>query len=92
MTAAAEPTTKVKAGEVWKIHHERKGDLTVRFDADADFAADGFVDVEIVEGTARFMSDAYRLAQKLEGLGTSGTILPIRTTLTALLERVQPAA
>lgn len=78
-----------KTGEVWKIKHSRKGALTVRFMNDADMSKDGFFDAEIVEGTAHFMSMDYRAAQQVNGLGTAGTIMPFRTSLTTLIERIE---
>ena|ERR1041385_6237897 len=80
-------TGKVKCGEVWKTSG-RKGNLTLRMLEDVDFQEDTFFQAEIVEGRARFASSAYRVAQALEGVGTPGTGLTFRTTLTTLHELV----
>lgn len=76
----------MKAGEVWKING-RKGPLTVRLMEDVDPAVDGFFDVHIVEGRAQFLSRMYNDLQQVNGLGTQGTEMSLRTTLTHFLTR-----
>ena len=79
----------VKKGEVWRVTG-RKGPLTIEVLEDIpDIGADDFFEARIVEGHAHFISDAYNLAQKVHGLGTEGTVLSFRTTLTDFLERVK---
>jgi hypothetical protein len=65
----------------------RKGLLTLRLLEDVDLSEDGFFDAEIVEGRASFASQDNRIAQKLDGLGTPGTALTFRTTLTHFKKR-----
>lgn len=71
----------VRAGEVWKISHSRKGAFTAKFLTDANLDTDA-VSVEIVEGQARFMS----------GNEGAGAIITIRGSMTTLVERVGAAA
>src|SRR5690606_31721996 len=82
--------TTAKAGEVWKTN-SRKGPLTVRFLGDVDTSKDGFVDAEIVRGSARYMSESNRFLQSEYGQGTPGDTLTMRTTLLTLVERVEAA-
>lgn len=79
--------TTAKAGEVWKTN-SRKGPLTVRFLGDVNVEEDGWVDAEIVTGTAKYMSTENRLAQRHFGQGTPGDTLTMRTSLLTLIERV----
>jgi hypothetical protein len=80
--------TTAKAGEIWKTN-SRKGLLTVRFMQDVDTAKDGFVDAEIINGTARYMSESNRFLQSEYGQGTPGDTITMRTTLLTLVERLE---
>jgi hypothetical protein len=82
------PDTTAKAGEIWKTN-SRKGPLTVRFMQDVDTTKDGFVDAEIINGTARYMSESNRFLQSEYGQGTPGDTIAMRTTLLTLVERVE---
>jgi len=83
--------TTAKAGEVWRTN-SRKGPLTVRFLSNVDTTKDGFVEAEIISGTARYMSTENRFLQKEFGQGTPGDTILMRTTLLTLIERVAAAA
>lgn len=82
--------TTAKSGEVWKTN-SRKGPLTVRFLGDVDCSTDGWVDAEIIDGRARYMSLENRAEQRASGMGTPGDVLTMRTTLLTLIERVEAA-
>lgn len=69
-----------RAGQVWETNG-RKGPLTLKLLQDIDTSKDSFFKAEIVDGKASFASDSYRLAQRLDGLGTAGTAMSFRTTL-----------
>lgn len=82
----------IKAGEIWKIVHSRKGALTIRFSEDGSTAdPDSWLSGEIVEGRVRYMSDENRLAQIEEGRGTRGDELTMRASFVRLIERVGAA-
>lgn len=83
-------TGLARKGEVWKVAHQRKGTLSLRLTDDVDTRPDAMEwgEGEIVEGQARYISDSYRLAQMLDGLGTRGEMLPFRVSLCRFLERV----
>lgn len=76
----------VKAGSVYETD-SRKGKLTLRLLTDVDLREDAFFDAEIIEGRAGFASISGRAAQRAEGLGTTGTVLSFRTTLTHFTKR-----
>lgn len=80
--------TTAKAGEVWKTR-SRKGVLEVRFLGDVDTQNDGWVEAEIVTGTATYMSSENRHAQRAFGMGTPGDTLTMRTSLLTLIERIE---
>ena len=80
-----------KANEIWKTN-SRKGILTVRFLGDVDTTVDGWVDAEIVDGKARYMSSENRFAQREFGQGTPGDTLTMRTSLLTLIDRVDAPA
>lgn len=73
--------------EVWKIEHGRKGPLTVRLLEDPA-TADTFFEAEIIEGRARYASGMCQHAQAMNGLGTPGDTITMRTTLVKFVERV----
>lgn len=76
----------VKKGSVYETEG-RKGRLILRLLEDVDISEDTFFNAEIVEGTARFISMSYKAAQAVDGLGTKGTAMPFRTSLTRLVKR-----
>jgi hypothetical protein len=78
---------KLAKGEIWKTDG-RKGPLTLKLMQDVDTDEDGFFNAQILEGTARFISEAYQDAQRNIGLGMVGSSLLFRTTLTTFVERV----
>lgn len=78
----------IKRGEVWKTD-SRKGPLTIRVLEDIpDQQSDDFFDAEIVEGRAKFMSQAFNDAQRIEGYGVAGSVVSFRASLTDFIERI----
>lgn len=77
---------KIKAGSCFDTQ-SRKGALTVRFLSDFTPGADVFVEAEILDGRARYMSEAYQIAQDEVGMGTQGDIIPMRASLLTLVRR-----
>lgn len=77
---------KIGLHQIWDTDG-RKGKLSLRLLESINTDEDAFFKAEIVSGTARFISDAYKLAQKADGLGTEGTVLSFRTTLTTFITR-----
>lgn len=83
--------TEAKSGEVWKTN-SRKGLLTVRFLSDVDTTKDAFVEAEIIEGAAKYLSTENRFLQKAYGKGMPGHTISMRMTLITLIERISEAA
>lgn len=77
-----------QVGETWKLHHSRKGPLTIRFTEIDDEWATG----EIVTGRVRYMSDMNNMLQATEGQGTPGDTITFRKSFVNLIERVQAQA
>lgn len=77
MNSAAAAPRIVKVDQVWKINHSRKGNLTVKFLHDADLDKDEWVDAEIIDGIAHYISENNR---------SSGDTLEMRSSFVTLLE------
>lgn len=84
-----ETTTErvLAAGEVWRVDG-RKGPLTIQLSEAVRPGVDDFFSARIIAGRAQYASIAYREAQRYDGLGTPGTPITLRTTLTRFVERV----
>lgn len=77
----------MEIGEVWKIKHSRKGEMTIKLLSDpCDVTC---FEAEIIDGSVGYASNANRLAQKYTGLGTAGDTITLRKSLTQFLERIQ---
>lgn len=70
----------VKAGAIYDTE-SRKGKLTIQLIEDVDLHEDTFFQARIIEGTARYLSEMNRAAQKAFGQGTQGDIISFRTSL-----------
>lgn len=76
--------SKIKVGEIWRLNHCRKGDLTLKFTS----VDDEWAEAEIVKGHVSYASADNRLMQKLEGLGTPGDTITTRIEFLTLYERL----
>jgi len=75
---------RIKVGDVWRLTHSRKGDLTMRFTGVDDEWTTG----EIIEGRVRYMSEENRFAQRAEGRGTPGDTITMRISFLTLHEKL----
>lgn len=81
------PVTRLDAGEVWATVG-RRGPLTIRLmERVVDYREDVSFRAEILAGKAKYVSDEYNMNQRAYGLGTVGSIISFRTTLTHLSKR-----
>lgn len=73
---------EVKAGEVWDITHSRKGSFTARFLQPVDSDTQ-WVDIEIAEGRAKFLS----MENWIAGAGDTGNTITSRVSFLTLNQR-----
>lgn len=78
----------IKVGDVWRLTHSRKGELTMKFTSVDDEWATG----EIVAGRVSYASKENNLMQKLEGRGTPGDTITARISFLTLHEKIQEVA
>lgn len=73
----------IKAGEVHTVLHSRKGKFSALFlsDYDTEGTDDTFIDVQIVEGRAKFIS----VENMMLDAGATGNIISMRRSLFSII-------